>query len=328
MLHRRFLIAFVVFVIGCVNKAPTLHAEPSLTGQIHLTDVMGGQDPLIAASRYQLWMPEDTSVVRTIFVINMRAAGKRVFFRDPLWRQMAARHSAAMMYCEFESKSVRENGYGASMLKACDQFADSLDRPELRHAPFVLWGHSMGGRVVQDFVRFLPERVLTFHIALRAHPTPPEQMEEGAEATRVPGLYLMGERDGKPSDIREHFNRARRLGAPRAWVWLPGQSHWPKGMNFDQDKTSKSEWKAWAAHEVVIPWTEAMIEMRMPDDADPRREPVVLRPIDTRRGWYGDIQSGTLNPIDPSRDEGRTGSWFPNHAVAKAWMDFSRPWSR
>ena len=52
-------------------------------------------------------------------------------------------------------------------------------------------------------------------------------MKEPATAMKVPGLYLMGEADKKPQDIRDHFHRARAAGSPRTWVWLPGQDHWP-----------------------------------------------------------------------------------------------------
>lgn len=104
------------------------------------------------------------------------------------------------------------------MLKACDQFAIEVNRPELKHAPFVLWGHSMGGRVAQDFVRFQPSRVLAFHIALRANPSDAEFMQEEANSIKVPGLYLMGELDRKPEDIRKHFHHSREAKSPRAWI--------------------------------------------------------------------------------------------------------------
>lgn len=90
----------------------------------------------------------------------MRGAGKHLFFEDAEWKAMAARNRAAMLYCEFESPTVIDNGYGESMLRALEQFAQELARPELYHAPLILWGRSMGGRATQGFVRFQPSRVL------------------------------------------------------------------------------------------------------------------------------------------------------------------------
>lgn len=230
-----------------------------------------------------------------------------------------------MMYCEFETKGARDNGYGLSILTACDQFAKNLNRPELRHAPFVLWGHSMGGRVAQDFVRFKPSRVLAFHIALRANPSTENFMVEEAAAQQVPGLYLMGQDDGKVQDIREHFTRARQKGSPRAWVWLPGQAHWPKGMHFDKDETTEADWKAWAAHDVVIPWTEAIIRLRMPKDADPAKGPVALLTLETSHGWLGDIPTGWVAAQSRFTGSKSKASWFPNEETAEAWSLFCQP---
>lgn len=320
--------SFLIAAACVFAFASSAHAENESSSEpdiLHATEVSASRDPLIAKCSYRLWVPDDVSVIRSIFVINMRAAGKRLFFNDPDWRAMATRNSAAMMYCEFEAKSVRDNGYGPSMLRACDQFADELKRPELKHAPFVLWGHSMGGRVAQDFVRFQPSRVLAFHIGLRAHPTPDELMEEEPAAMGVPGLYLMGEKDNKPKDIREHFHRARKAGSPRAWVWLPGQSHWPRGMSFTKDNTTSEDWKAWAAHDVVIAWTEAMIGLRLPEDCDPRNGPVALSPIDKTKGWLGNVSTGVVAPYSRFAGHESQASWLPNEEVAQAWSRFSYP---
>ncbi len=130
------------------------------------------------------------------------------------------------------------------MLQACHQFAVELNRPELANAPMVLWGHSMGGRVAQDFARFAPRRVLAFHIALRGYPSPEEFMEEKEVAALIPALYLMGEEDRKPKDIWKHFLRARRNESPRTWILLPGQGHWPKGVSSEENKTTAEDWRA------------------------------------------------------------------------------------
>ena len=79
---------------------------------------------------------------------------------------------------------------------------------------------------------------VAFHIALRANPSDAEFMQEEANSIKVPGLYLMGELDRKPEDIRKHFHHSREAKSPRAWIWLPGQSHWPRGMHFKKNAPS------------------------------------------------------------------------------------------
>ncbi len=295
-----------------------------LPGKLYSTRVPASDEPLVAESKYSLWIPIDTPVVRTIFAINQRGAGKHLFYKDREWRAMAARNAAAMMYCQFEAHEVRNNGYGLSMLAACDQFAEELNRPELKHAPFILWGHSMGGRVAQDFARFKPSRMLAFHLGLRANPSTKEFMEEKEDAAKVPGLYLMGENDTTPTDIREHFVHARKRDAPRAWILLPGQTHWPKGMGFHEDKTTLDDWRAWAANDIVIPWTEAIIARRFPNQADPRKGPIKLIDISIEDGWMGDVTSGRVAPSPTYQGNKAEASWFPNEVVANAWVDYSR----
>ena len=316
-------IAACCYVCGFGHLVRASNNDNGPAGKLHETKVATSSMPLIAQCNYKLWVPEETPVIRTVFIINMRAAGKHLFYKDTEWREMASRNSAAMMYCEFEAYGVRDNGYGLSMLRACDQFAAKLNRPELKHAPFILWGHSMGGRVAQDFVRFMPSRVLAFHIGLRAHPSPKDFMEEKADAMCVPGLYLMGAADRKPKDMREHFARARKANSPRGWIWLPRQSHWPKGMDFTKDTTTDADWRAWAANDVVIPWTEAMIRLRMPKDSDPCKGPVKLTEVDITKGWLGNIKTGRIATYDNFFASKSEASWFPSESVANAWVRFS-----
>lgn len=41
------------------------------SGKLSSTRVVASDDPLIAESNYKLWVPADTAVVRSLFVINM-----------------------------------------------------------------------------------------------------------------------------------------------------------------------------------------------------------------------------------------------------------------
>jgi hypothetical protein len=302
--------------------APVCLAVEKPPGKLHETTVKARQQPRVLAAGYKLWLPKDVSAVRCVIAVNQRGAGKRLF-RDEAWRALAARLDAGLMFCGFEAYEVTKNGAGRSMMRALDQFAAQLKRPELKHAPLVLWGHSMGGRVAQDFTRWQPNRVAAFVIALRAYKSDAEFMKEPAAAMKVPGLYLMGEADKKPRDIRDHFRRARAAGSPRTWVWLPGQGHWPKGMGFKQDQTSEQDWRAWSATDVVIPWVEAVVAKRLPKDADPRRGPVKLREIDAKQGWLGDIESKRIAPWRSFRGDRAQASWFPNEKVGKAWQKYS-----
>ena len=80
------------------------------SGELHDTRVAASDEPLIAQCNYKIWIPKETPLIRSIFVINMRAAGKHLFYKDPEWRTMASRNDSAVLYCEFEAHGVRDNG--------------------------------------------------------------------------------------------------------------------------------------------------------------------------------------------------------------------------
>ena len=91
------------------------------------------------------------------------------------------------------------------MLEALRQLAVLADRPHLAEAPLLLWGHSMGGKATHDFVRWRPDRVLGFIIAMRQGGCSNGRAgsvdksgcpKESDASVAVPGLYMMGEDGG------------------------------------------------------------------------------------------------------------------------------------
>jgi hypothetical protein len=295
------LVAFVG--VACQSASPPPAQEYEL-------EISAVAEPKTLPAPYRLWIPKGCARIRCVFVINRRAAGQRVYFRDSEWRSLASRLDAAMLWCGFEVPEVQSTGAGESMLVALHRFAKLSAHPELASAKLLLWGHSMGGRVAQDFVRWKPERVLGFVIATRGYPSDPEFMQEPTEAMKVPGLYLMAERDRQPADIREHFLRARKNRSPRAWIVLPGQGHWPEGMSSDRDETTEKNWRAWAAHEVVLPWIEDIVRSQ---------------PVDLNQGWLLDAPSGRIERAGQTADlSDSAASWFPSRGVAEACLKYLR----
>ncbi|MDB4614232.1 hypothetical protein OAH18_00940 [bacterium] len=83
--------------------------------------------------------------------------------------------------------------------------------------------------------------------------------------------------------------------------------------------------RAWAAHDVVIPWTEAMIKLRLPKNADPRKGSVKLLPVDLKQGWLADVRTGKFAAFEDQAGIASETSWFPDENVAKAWASYSFP---
>jgi len=48
-------------------------------GETFQAEVKASKEPLIAGSRYSIWIPESTPSVQCVFAINMRGAGRHLF---------------------------------------------------------------------------------------------------------------------------------------------------------------------------------------------------------------------------------------------------------
>jgi hypothetical protein len=93
-------------------------------------------------------------------------------------------------------------------------------------------------------------------------------------------------------------------------------------MHFKKNETTPKDWRAWAANDVVIPWTEAMIRLRLPTGGIAKQKPVKLRSIKIEEGWLGSIDSGALAPYSKFEGNKSTTSWYPNREIANAWFKF------
>jgi len=92
-------------------------------------------------------------------------------------------------------------------------------------------------------------------------------------------------------------------------------------MSFEEDETTTEDWRAWSANDIVIPWTQAMIDLRLPDNADPRKGPVPLLDPVIEKGWLVDAETAQVACHSEFRGDKSQASWFPSEEVAKAWAD-------
>lgn len=217
------------------------------------------------------------------------------------------------------------------VLDALDAFAASLARPELRHAPLLLYGHSRGALTAHLLAARAPARVLGFvanHWAAPiAAPTP--------ALCRVPALFLAAEYDRNFSaDAARYWEAGRARGA--LWGWALG---W--GINHNHQLAQQIE---------AIEFFEAILPLRYDFRAgvaghDPSVGAVTLTTLEETSGylgerifetfrnpwaaaateqteapnWYRDFE--TQNPIVApyatfDREDRRAHPWFPNARVA------------
>lgn len=75
----------------------------------------------------------------------------------------------------------------------------------------------------------------------------------------------------------------------------------------------------------MIPWAEAIIQLRLAESVDPKEGSVKLRNLRIQDGWLGDISTGRIAAYNQFEGEKSTAPWFPTEGVAKAWAKFSFP---
>ena len=196
-----------------------------------------------------------------------------------------------------------DSGSGAAIFKVLEQIASVSGRPELKDAPWLLWGHSGGGYWVLAMLRDHPERILA---ATSYSAAWDPQWEYSANAAKVPLLLRhAGANDGTPESLCwqtavNTFHKLRKMDAPVIIAHNDGQNH-----NFSYLRY------------MAIPFFEAALKKRLPLDGSH-----TLRDIDRDDTWLGDTLS-----LEVYREQGYTGDksnlcLFPDELTARNWQEF------
>jgi hypothetical protein len=96
-------------------------------------------------------------------------------------------------------------------------------------------------------------------------------MNSGGVAPGVPGIVVYGEQDDQASRLAS-FMRDRGQGA-----LLSIAPVWGEGHVCDR------------CGDLIWPWMDAVVRLRLPANADPRAGPVPLRALAEGDGWLGDM---------------------------------------
>jgi hypothetical protein len=258
----------------------------------------------------RLAIPANLQTVRGLLV-NTNAAGgdTRDRYTAPYLKAFAALHDLAFV----GAKGFNSHEGSVTVLEhALEHFADEIGRPELANAPFVAYGFSAGGGFANRLVNTLPERCIA-----SAPLSSAMRMEVPAAALDVPVCMFSGEQEERLNPmLYDTMQTQRPLGAHWAWAMVEGQAH----REIDQAT-------------VALPFLDHCIRLRYPADADPRKGPVALRPLDLSTGWLADDTSwrSGLTQIAPYAEPGTaaaTTSWLPDEDIAfiyRAYSTFAPP---
>ena len=128
------------------------------------------------------------------------------------WRALARKHDAALLVPMYHvAKNCDEwndpdSGSERALFTALEDFAQRSQRPELKDAPWVLWGHSGGSSWSAQMITRHPKRVLSASFRGGCHKqfgVPEFRAKFGIIARDLPLLFVWGKRESVPTS--SHF---------------------------------------------------------------------------------------------------------------------------
>jgi hypothetical protein len=263
-----------------------------------------------ARKAIKLWVPplRPGEFVRGVLLHGNPGGGggdTRELAADRQLQEYAARHRLGIAGVTwFPSREVFADEC-KTFSRVFAEFGAMGHHPELTNVPLILRGSSNAGATAYNFVRFLPERVICAlpNVSVAGRPYPKEA------GLGVPMLTHIGPMDEffplGLKEVAETFVELRPRGA--LWAWTAEQNKKHEIGSIDG---------------IDYAYIEAVLPLRLPTDADPRKGPVVLRTLSPTSGYLADTSTWTsrgsptgitqITPADgPTSDLSRT-VWLPD----------------
>jgi hypothetical protein len=292
------------------------HSEPKRPGYKVFDHTVKATLPATGEHKFRLVVPEKLEVVRGILVVGPYSGGDSRDYHEQVWyREFLTLHGFAFL----GATNYYLHDY-AVMRAAIKQFAADSEHPELVDAPYAATGFSAGGGYTRKLMHADPGKVIAGVVV-------GSTMKLNGEITdahrRVPALVINGELERGPGEgpgmakqlepvLAEH----RPKGALWGWMAVQGVGH------------------EFAGQEVLaMPLLDAAVRLRYPTDADVRKGPVKLKPVELESGWVADNTTWTsgLTAITPAKlfkGDVTKSSWLLNEDVAfiyRAYSTLDRP---
>lgn len=307
------LITTPILVAAAGTGAP---GAPKRPGYKVYDQVIKTTPPATGEHQFRLVVPDGLAVVRGILVVGPYSGGDSRDYHEQVWyREFLNLHGFAFL----GAKHFYMHDY-AVMQTALKQFAADSKRPELVHAPYAATGFSAGGGYTRLLMKADPDKVIA---GVVVGSTMKLRGELTDDHRRVPMCIINGERERGPGEgpgMAKHLEPVlaehRPKGALWGWMAVQGVGH------------------EFAGQEVLtMPILDAAVRLRYPADADVRKGPVKLKPVELGSGWVADNTTWTsrLTAITPAKQfkgDVAKSSWLLNEDVAfiyRAYATQDRP---
>ena len=276
-------------------------------------------------SNYFLWIPDGVTTIRGI-IVHQHGCGEGAetggltAHRDLHWQALARKWDCALMGSRYLSAGANcrtwcdpRNGSNQTFLRAIDHFASESDHPELKQAPWCLWGHSGGGFWASLMQTIHPQRIVA--IWLRSGTAfgywqkgEIEKPRITPAVLRVPVMCNPGikENEGRFINAWEGtlamFKYYRARGAP---------------IGFSPDPLTAHE--CGDSRYLAIPYFDACLAMRLPRN---RASDQSLRPVDWYHHYLAPLLGTKAEPQVRFKGPRGISVWLPSREVARAWEEY------
>jgi hypothetical protein len=267
--------------------------------------------PALGEHKFRLVIPENLEVVRGILVVGPYSGGDSRDFHEQAWyREFLNLHDFAFL----GATNYYLHDYSV-MQSALKQLADETKHPELVNAPYAVTGFSAGGGYTRLLMKADPGKVIA---GVVVGSTMKLRGELTDDHRHVPMCIINGELEHDPGEgpgmakqLEPVLAEQRPKGALWGWMAVQGVGH------------------EFAGQEVLsMPILDAAVRLRYPADADVRKGPVKLRPVELESGWVADNTTWTsgLTAITPAKEfKGNVAksSWLLNEDIAFIYRAYS-----
>ncbi len=307
-------------------------AQPAVTSQGRRVSVQinptGVEGELAMSVDFNFWVPKSFEPIRGIIVHQHGCGvgaceGGRTAADDLHWQALAAKWNCALVgpsYRQQESQNCRlwsdpRNGSEAAFLSAIDLAAKAVKRPELKTAPWCLWGHSGGGSWASIMQARHPDRVVAvWYRSGTAFPAWEKgdiaKPELTAAVYRTPAMLNPGAKENGDARFKgawdgsiAMFNAYREKGAPIGFAPDPRTSH-----------------ECGDSRYLAIPFFDTCLSLRLPAaDSDDNSQ---LHDIDLKAGWLAKLNTDTAVAAADFQGEEKQAVWLPGKEFAAAWTEY------
>ena len=168
-------------------------------------------------AEYSCWIADASKPVKAVIIHQHGCTNASPEKHPPItsdwhWRALARKHDAALLVPMYQvAKGCDEwndpdSGSERALFTALEDFALRTKRPELKDAPWVLWGHSGGSSWSAQMIVRHPKRVLAASFRGGCHKqfgVPEFRAKFGPIARDLPLLFVWGKRESVPTS--SHF---------------------------------------------------------------------------------------------------------------------------